>query len=76
MYMQRRAQLDHELRFQSLYDPNRGLGFPCDSDGMVNVHALTPHACSRFLLARAAIGREYAQPVVVPRYIHVGPFDS
>jgi hypothetical protein len=56
----------HELRFRSLYDPNRALAFPCDSAGCVDVRALSARACTNYLLARASIGREYAIPVVQP----------
>jgi hypothetical protein len=55
----------HELRFRSLYDPNRALGFPCDSTGCVDVYKLSALACTNYVLARASIGRDYSAPVVV-----------
>jgi hypothetical protein len=56
----------HELRFRSLFDPNRGLAFPCDGNGRVDVHALSEPACCNYVLARALVGRDYCEPIVVP----------
>jgi len=53
-----------ELRFPSLYDPGRGLAFPCDQSGHVDLDRLGPRARSNYLYARAMIGREYACPSV------------
>ena len=60
-----RASSRHELRFRSLFDPNRALAFPCDSSGRVDVHALSTSACCNYVLARASVGRDYSPPVVV-----------
>ena len=76
MVSQGESRVDHELRFQSLFNPNRAFGFPCSSDGTVDVRALTARACSNYLLARASIGRDYAQPSIVSRYVHGGALDS
>ena len=56
----RRAEF--ELRFQSLYDEGRGLVFPCDEAGLVDIDALTARARANYLFARALIGREYTCP--------------
>ena len=56
--------LHHELRFRSLFDPN-GLAFPCDDNGRVDVHALSQPACANYVLARALVGRDYCEPIVV-----------
>lgn len=53
-----------ELRFESLFVEGRGLAFPCDRDGQVNLDALSERARSNYLYARAVVGREYRQPAV------------
>lgn len=55
-----------ELRFESLFHPGRGLSFPCDSNGRVELDTLTDRARHNYLYARAVVGREYASPAVVP----------
>lgn len=59
---------DHELRFLSLFNPGRGLSFPCDKRGCVELDALSEPARRNYLFARAVVGREYASPQVVPRH--------
>jgi hypothetical protein len=56
-----------ELRFQSLFDPGRGLCFPCDAQGRVDLDALSDRARQNYLYARAVVGREFAVPRVVRR---------
>jgi hypothetical protein len=56
-----------ELRFASLFQEGRGLAFPCDSGGRVNLDGLSQRALDNYLFARVATGREYATPRVVPR---------
>lgn len=53
------------LRFESLFDPGRGLAFPCDERGQVELDALSERARRNYLYARVVIGREYATPAVV-----------
>jgi len=55
-----------ELRFRSLFTDGRGLSFPCDACGMVDMDAMTPKCKCNYLYARAVIGREYACPAVLP----------
>ncbi len=55
-----------ELRFPSLFHPGRGLCFPCDREGHVDLDALSPRAMGNYLFARAMVGREYAHPAVQP----------
>ena len=55
-----------ELRFQSLFNEGRGLSFPCDDDGQVQLDALSERARTNYLYARAVVGREFALPVVQP----------
>ena len=59
------ATLNFELRFESLFHPGRGLAFPCDAGGQVELDALSEPARCNYLYARAVVGREYATPAVV-----------
>lgn len=54
-----------ELRFESLFNPGRGLAFPCDARGHVALDALSERSRDNYLYARAVVGREYATPAVV-----------
>ena len=56
-----------EIRFDSLFNAGRGLSFPCDRAGQVDLDALPPKARSNYLYARSLIGRDYASPVVCAR---------
>ena len=60
------ANTAFELRFQSLFDEGRGLAFPCDATGHVNLDALTERARSNYFFARSVIGRDFATPAVLP----------
>lgn len=51
-----------ELRFQSLFDEGRGLAFPCDATGRVDLDALSERARNNYLGARALVGREFSMP--------------
>ena len=51
-----------ELRFQSLFDEGRGLAFPCDDLGEVDIDMLPDRARNNYLFARTLIGREFATP--------------
>ena len=53
-----------EIRFQSLFREGRALAFPCDHDGHVDLDNVSERARNNYFFARAAIGREYAMPVV------------
>jgi hypothetical protein len=55
----------YELRFESLFNPGRGLAFPCDAGGRVEMDALSDAALRNYLYARAVVGREFATPAVV-----------
>jgi hypothetical protein len=55
----------YELRFQSLFNEGRGLTFPCDARGGVDLEALSERARNNFFFARAVVGREFALPVVL-----------
>jgi hypothetical protein len=57
-----------EVWFESLYNSGRGLAFPCDEAGHVDLDALSERGRSNYFLARATLGREYATPRVVTRF--------
>jgi hypothetical protein len=57
----------HELRFESLFRPGRGLAFPCDERGRVDIDAFSERLRSSYFFARGMIGHEYATPRVVRR---------
>jgi hypothetical protein len=56
--------LQFEIRFQSLFQEGRGMAFPCDAAGRVNLEDLSERGRSNYLFARAMVGREYATPNV------------
>jgi hypothetical protein len=55
-----------ELRFTSLFDTARGLCFPCDAQGHVDIDSLSSRARINYLYARTVIGREFFMPAVRP----------
>jgi|JI10StandDraft_1071094.scaffolds.fasta_scaffold715705_1 hypothetical protein len=59
-----------QLRFASLFDPGRGLAFPCDDHGQVPLDSLPPRALDNYLYARAVVGREFATPTIVRHLDH------
>lgn len=58
-----------ELRFDSLFVEGRGLSFPCDAQGLVQIDTLSPRARDNYFYARAVVGREYRTPAVRCRAI-------
>jgi hypothetical protein len=56
----------YELRFDSLFDPGRSFCFPCDSQGRVDLDALSERARTNYLYSRAAVGHDLASPTVRP----------
>lgn len=59
-----------ELRFESLFVEGRGLSFPCNAAGQVDLGALSERARANFLRAQAVVGREYRTPSVLPADLH------
>ena len=53
-----------ELRFVSLFDAGRGLAFPCDAGGRVDLDTLSERGRANYFYARAVIGREFAPHVL------------
>ncbi|MDH5541175.1 MAG: hypothetical protein OEY03_17385 [Rhizobacter sp.] len=51
-----------ELCFPSLFVEGRGLSFPCDDRGLVDIDKLPDRARNNYLCARTLIGREFATP--------------
>ena len=62
--------LDHELRFQSLFNEGRGYAFPCDPAGHVDMDSLTHRSRNNYLYARTMVGREFSRPAVLPCTTH------
>jgi hypothetical protein len=55
----------HELRFDSLDRQGRGLSFPCDERGVVDLDAFGERLRNSYFFAHTTIGHEYAVPRVV-----------
>lgn len=66
----RRDSSGFELRFQSLFQEGRGLAFPCDAQGCVDIDSLSRTLRLNYLYARTLIGREFAMPALLPRALH------
>ncbi|MEO6410572.1 MAG: hypothetical protein ABIO45_17730 [Burkholderiaceae bacterium] len=60
----------YEIRFQSIFDEGRGLSFPCNAKGQVDLDVLSEHARANYLYARAVVGREYLAPAIAAIGIH------
>lgn len=54
----------YELRFESMFVEGRGMSFPCDAEGQVDLDALSERARCNYLYARAVVGREFRTPAV------------
>lgn len=65
-----RQASNYELRFRSLFDEGRGLCFPCDPSGQVDIDSLSARARANYFYARTVIGREFAMPAVQPCHLH------
>jgi hypothetical protein len=59
-----------ELRFQSPFNEGRGLAFPCDAAGHVDMDALSDKARNNYFFARAMMGRDFATPTLRPTVWH------
>ena len=53
-----------ELRFACLFRQGRGLSFPCDAAGQVDLDVLSERARANYHRAHASVGREFAHPVI------------
>jgi hypothetical protein len=61
-----RARGNFELRFRSLFHEGRAMAFACDADGRIDLDHLSDRARQSYLYARALVGRDFAQPEVLP----------
>lgn len=52
------------LLFRPLYRAGRAFAFPCDSQGRVDLDAMSERARNNYFYARAMMGRELAYPSV------------
>jgi hypothetical protein len=59
-----------ELRFVSLFSEGRGLTFPCDRAGQVDLDRLSERARANYYYARSTIGRDFACPAVTRATVH------
>lgn len=64
------VEAHYELRFDSLFVAGRGLSFPCDAQGQVQMDRLSERARNNYLYARAVVGREYRTPAVTALGMH------
>ena len=63
-----------EIRFESIFDAGRGMSFPCDQQGHVDLDSLPLRARDNYLFARAMVGKDYLPPAVPARsYPHPTP---
>ena len=56
----------YELRYTDLFDPGRGLAFPCDARGHVDMEGLSGRELLNYLFARALVGKQLSVPTVWP----------
>ena len=61
---------EYEIRFPSLFSEGRGLAFPCDRDGCVDLDHVSERARNNYLFARAMVGRDFAYPIVRTVSLH------
>jgi hypothetical protein len=54
-----------ELRFASLFNPGRGLSFPCNGSGEVDVDAMSDQSRANLKRALSNVGVDYAVPMVI-----------
>lgn len=59
-----------ELWFASLFKEGRGLSFPCDPAGLVDLDALSERARLNYFYARSLVGRDFACPRVCLQPLH------
>ncbi len=56
--------LHFELRFVDLFNAGRGLAFPCDASGHVDIDDLSQRVRDNYFYARTSVGRCFSVPVV------------
>ena len=60
----RTAPDTYELLFAALERGTRGVTFPCDAQGHVDLDALSDSSRNAYFYARAVVGRVFARPAV------------
>ena len=60
----------YELRFTSLFNEGRGLAFPCDAQGHVDLDQLSERSRANYFFARSVIGRDFSSPAVRSATVH------
>jgi hypothetical protein len=58
------AQMQFELRYQSLSRAGRAYSFPCDGSGRVDMDGLSDRERNDYLFARGSVGYALAAPTV------------
>ena len=59
-----------ELFYRPLRDDGRGMSFPCNAIGIVDLDGLSERERRAYLYARVVAGNEFAWPVVRPSAVH------
>ncbi len=60
----------YEIRFKSMFQEGRGLAFPCNSQGEVDLDDLSEKARTNYFYARAVVGREFLVPAIAACGLH------
>jgi hypothetical protein len=58
------SHVSHQLRYSASRDSRRGLAFPCDANGRVDIDSLSEAARNDYFYARTVVGREFNRPCV------------
>ena len=67
----------YELLFATLEGDTRGIAFPCDAQGHVDLDALSDSSRNTYFYARAVVGRVFARPAVHRRRTdHAGRIEA
>ena len=67
----------YELLFATLEGNTRGITFPCDAQGRVDLDALSDSSRNTYFYARAVVGRVFARPAVQRRRTdHAGRIEA
>jgi hypothetical protein len=64
------ALAGYEIRFTSMFHEGRGLSFPCNASGEVDLDHLSERARANYFYARAVVGREFLVPSIAACGLH------
>jgi hypothetical protein len=73
---QLQADAGFQLHFRSLARVGRGVAFPCDARGHVDMDALSRSSLLNYLYARAVVGCEFSRPVVTCAALQQAPMPT